>query len=141
MGSSSKSCKTPPTAKARSQKRHRNFLQISVSTSSRNDTSIFDDMTDMERVLAFSYYYDHPEELPDRESGAARRARQKPLKIKVKFDEAIFERQHCKRPIAWEELEEIDPMSTGSPASSVSDEDELFKPPPLLEIWKSPVFA
>lgn len=98
-------------------------------------------MTDMQRMLAFSYFYDHPEELPDRESGAARRAKQKPLKIKVKFDEAIFERQHCVRPIPVDELEEVDPMSLGSPQSSDSEESGLCESPSLLDHWYNPLFA
>lgn len=93
-------------------------------------------MTDVQRALAFSYFYDHPEELPDRESGAAKKAKQKPFKIRVKFDEAIFERSKCVRPIPLDELEGVDPLSSSSsssPRSSVSDEDEpFFSPPPPL---------
>lgn len=123
MGSYSKSSKALSAAKARKQKRHR-ILQISLPTQVCHESSIFDDMTDIQRALAFTYFYDHPDELPDRDSGAARRARQKPLKIRVQFDEEIFERDGCTRPILFDELEGIDPLTSSSPRSFVSAEDE-----------------
>lgn len=146
MGSYSKSSKAPSIAKARKEKRHRRILHIPIPTQICHESSIFDDMNDLQRVLAFSYYYDHPHELPDRESGAAKRARQKPLKIRVKFDVGIFERDGCTRPIPLDELEGIDPLSSSSsswPRSSVSNQDGPFcSPPPSLNRtnrWPKPL--
>lgn len=137
MGSRRKSSKTPSTAKARSKKRHRRILQITVPGQVRDESSIFDDMTDMERVLAFSYYYDHPDELPDRESGAARRAKERPAKIRVKFDEAIFERKTCARPIPDDDLVEVDPLTppTSPPETPLSDKVELFSETSPHHFW------
>lgn len=98
-------------------------------------------MTDVQRTVAFSYYYDHPEELPDRESGAARKAKQKPLRIKVKFDEAIFERKQNMRPIPFEELKEVDPFTIDSPTNSASDQDELLSSTSPLGHWHSPLLT
>lgn len=119
MGSS-KTSKVPANAKSR---KHKQFRKIVLEATNRaksmeEESSVFDDLSEFERSLLFSYFYDHPEELPDRgDTSAMRHATEKPLSIKVKFDQNIFERDVCLRSIPDHELEAVDPFTNKSQVS------------------------
>lgn len=73
--------------------------------------SFLEDMTDAELSRALSYYYHHPQALPYRESGAHRRADDPTPEVLVRFDEDIFRRKKCLRPVPDDELESVDPFT------------------------------
>ncbi|CAK3851302.1 Hypothetical predicted protein [Lecanosticta acicola] len=114
MGSSRKSTKPLPDAKTNNKKEQRRNIVEPVSTAfadtmtkikqhnrrrrrrdavhEESEESIFQDMSEVQRVIAYSWFYDHPEELPERESAATKMATRKPRRIKVQFDLGIWQR-------------------------------------------------
>lgn len=73
--------------------------------------SFLERLTESEISRAISYYYDFPQNLPYRECGAHVKARGPVPDVLVKFDENIFARRICLRPISRDDLESVDPFT------------------------------
>ncbi|CZT18342.1 uncharacterized protein RCC_04186 [Ramularia collo-cygni] len=73
--------------------------------------SFLEKLTDQELNRALSYYYDFPQNLPCRESGASMRADGPIPDIMIKFDEGVFSRITCLRPLSEDDLESVDPFT------------------------------
>ncbi|SMR55383.1 unnamed protein product [Zymoseptoria tritici ST99CH_3D1] len=109
------------TNKPRPRKRQRGATRADKPLDT-SQPSIFELIPEEQVDGAIAYYYDHPEQLPYRLSGAHQRASQRPLRIMLKFDEKIFERKVQLRPIPDCELEGVDPFSL-DPVFETKDDD------------------
>lgn len=94
---------------------------------------VFEGMTPLERMYAYQYYYDHPEELPDRESDAMRMAGQRPKTIKVQFDLGIWERETPLRVVDEDDLYgSVDPLEK---TPRVPDVGERLREKRIARSW------
>lgn len=93
------------------RRRQRRREEAQEEQEQESQPCVFEGMTHLERMYAYQYYYDHPEELPDRESDAMRLADQRPKTIRVQFDLGIWQRETPLRVVDEDDLYgSVDPL-------------------------------
>lgn len=111
------------TAMAKIKKRERHQRRREEAQEEQEpQPCVFEGMTPLERMYAYQYYYDHPEELPNRQSDAMRMAGQRPKTIRVQFDLGIWERETPLRVVDEDDLYgSVDPLEKRPRAPDVGE--------------------
>ena len=83
----------------------------------------FFDMNARECAKALAYYYEHPDELPERRKEQDRRIEKPTREVLVDFNQGIFGRQAIRQSGAQPDAEPLSPTTPSAPLKPTGTED------------------